>query len=80
MTPMFQIGSCLDNVLCIIAQSITRIMDKEISQQEDRFIVSKGICEELDRRKIQLVLVFKTMNSSPSGVMGLGIELKILNC
>lgn len=53
-----QIGSCLDNVLCIIAQSITRIMDKEISQQEDRFIVSKGICEELDRRKAHAEKVF----------------------
>uniref|UniRef100_A0A8D8V2Z3 MutS protein homolog 5 n=1 Tax=Cacopsylla melanoneura TaxID=428564 RepID=A0A8D8V2Z3_9HEMI len=47
-----QIGSCLDNVLYIIAQSISRIMDKESSLLEERFIVSEGICEELDRRKV----------------------------
>uniref|UniRef100_A0A8D9AFU7 MutS protein homolog 5 n=2 Tax=Cacopsylla melanoneura TaxID=428564 RepID=A0A8D9AFU7_9HEMI len=45
-----QIGSCLDNVLYIIAQSISRIMDKESSLLEERFIVSEGICEELDRQ------------------------------
>ncbi|KAI5738959.1 hypothetical protein M8J77_013235 [Diaphorina citri] len=53
-----QIGGCLDNVLCIIAQSISRIMDKEASQLEERFIVSEGICEELDRRKAHAQKVF----------------------
>ncbi|KAL1459569.1 hypothetical protein WDU94_011538 [Cyamophila willieti] len=37
-----QIGSCLDNVLYIIAQSISRIMDKEASLLEERFIVSEA--------------------------------------